>query len=49
MMVAKVRERLVVNKQILQKFSMDRLNLKKLNEAEDKEKPLVGEVSANFC
>jgi hypothetical protein len=30
--VAKVRERLAVNKQISQRFDMEGLNLKKLNE-----------------
>jgi hypothetical protein len=35
--VAKVKERLAVNKQRSQKFYMERLNLKKLNKVEDKE------------
>jgi hypothetical protein len=35
--VAKVRERLAVNKQISQKFNMERFNLKKLNDVEGKE------------
>jgi hypothetical protein len=33
-MVAKVRERLAVNKQVGHKFVMDRFNLRKLNELE---------------
>jgi hypothetical protein len=35
--VAKVRERLAVNKQKSRRFHMERLNLKKLNEVEGKE------------
>jgi hypothetical protein len=34
--VAKVRERLAVNKQISQRFHMGRFNLEKLNEVEGK-------------
>jgi hypothetical protein len=34
--VAKVRERLAVNKQRSQRFHMERFNLKKLNEVEGK-------------
>jgi hypothetical protein len=37
LVVAKVRERLAVNKQRSQRFDMGRFNLKKLNEVEDKE------------
>ena len=33
-MVAKVRERLAVSKQVAQKFDMERFNLRKLNELE---------------
>jgi hypothetical protein len=36
--VAKIRERLAVNKQGSHKFHMERFNLKKLNEVEGKEK-----------
>jgi hypothetical protein len=36
--VAKVRERLAVNKQRSHRFHMDRSNLKKLNDVEGKEK-----------
>jgi hypothetical protein len=36
--VAKVRERLAVNKQRSQRFEMERFNLKKLHEVESKEK-----------
>jgi hypothetical protein len=35
--VAKVRERLAVNKQRSQRFDMERFNLKKLNDVECKE------------
>jgi hypothetical protein len=35
--VAKVRERLEVNKQTTHKFDLERINLKKLNEVECKE------------
>jgi hypothetical protein len=38
LVVAKVRERLAVNKQILQRFHMERFNLKKLKDIESKEK-----------
>jgi hypothetical protein len=47
-MVAKVRERLAVNKQKSHRFHMERLNLKKLNEVEDKEQYRV-EVSNRFA
>jgi hypothetical protein len=47
LVVAKVRERLAVNKQGSPKFRMERFNLKKLNEVEGKEKYRV-EVS-NRC
>jgi hypothetical protein len=46
--VAKVRERLAVNKQRSQRFHMERFNLKKLNEVEDKEQYHV-EVSNKFA
>jgi hypothetical protein len=46
--VAKVRERLAVNKQISQRFDMERFNPKKLNEVEGKEKFHV-EVSNRFA
>jgi hypothetical protein len=36
--VAKIRERLAVNKQGSHKFQMERFDLKKLNEVEGKEK-----------
>jgi hypothetical protein len=36
--VAEVRERLAVNKQRSHRFCMERFNLNKLNEVEDKEK-----------
>jgi hypothetical protein len=35
-MVAEVRERLAIIKETVHKFHMERLNLKKLNEVEDK-------------
>jgi lipopolysaccharide export system protein LptC len=38
LVVAKGRERLAVNKQRSQRFHMERLNLKKLNEVKGKEK-----------
>jgi hypothetical protein len=44
LMVAKVRERLAVNKQRSHRFHMERFNLKKLNEVEGKEQYRV-EVS----
>jgi hypothetical protein len=46
--VAKVRERLAVNKQRSQRFNMERFNLKKLNDAEGKEQFRV-EVSNRFA
>jgi hypothetical protein len=36
LLVAKVRDRLAVNKQRLHRFHMERFNLKKLNKAEGK-------------
>jgi glycosyltransferase involved in cell wall biosynthesis len=47
-MVAKVRERLVVNKQTSHRFHMERFNLKKLNVDKGKEKYQV-EVSNRFA
>jgi hypothetical protein len=46
--VAKVRERLAVNKQRSQRFDMERFNLKKLNDVEGKEK-YWAEVSNRFA
>jgi hypothetical protein len=46
--VAKVRERLAVNKQRSQRFHMERFNLRKLNEVENKEQYHV-EVSNGFA
>jgi hypothetical protein len=46
--VAKVRERLAVNKQTSHRFNMERFNLKKLNEVEGKEQFRV-EVSNGFA
>jgi hypothetical protein len=46
--VAKVRERLAVNKQRSRRFHMERFNLQKLNEVEDKEQYRV-EVSNRFA
>jgi hypothetical protein len=46
--VAKVRERLAVNKQRSQRFYMQGFNLKKLNEVEGKEKYHI-EVSNRFA
>jgi hypothetical protein len=46
--VAKVRDRLAVNKQSSHRFPMDRFNLKKLNVVEGKEKYRV-EVSNRFA
>jgi hypothetical protein len=48
LVVAKVRERLVANKQTSQRFDMERFNLKKLNEVEGKERYRV-EVSNRFA
>jgi hypothetical protein len=48
LMVAKVRERLAVNKQRSQRFDMERFNLKKLNGVEGKEQFRV-EVSNRFA
>jgi hypothetical protein len=45
--VAKIRERIVVNKQGSYRFHMERFNLKKLNEVEGKVKYRV-EVSNRF-
>jgi hypothetical protein len=46
--VAKIRERLAVNKQRSHRFHMERFNLKKLNEVEDNEQYHV-EVSNRFA
>jgi hypothetical protein len=46
--VAKVRERLAVNKQLSQRFDMERFNLKKLNDVEGKEQFRV-EVTNRFA
>jgi hypothetical protein len=46
--VAKVRERLIANKQRSQRFHMDRFYLKKLHEVECKEQ-YRGEVSNRFA
>jgi hypothetical protein len=46
--VAKVRERLAVNKQRSQRYDMERFNLKKLNDVEGKEQFRV-EVSDRFA
>jgi hypothetical protein len=48
LVVAKVRERLAVNKQRSQRFHMEMFNLKKLNEVEGKEQYYV-EVSNRFA
>jgi hypothetical protein len=48
LVVAKVRQRLAVNKQRSQRFHMERFNLKKINEVEAKEKYHV-EVSNRFA
>jgi hypothetical protein len=48
LVVAKIRERLAVNKQGSHKFHLERFNLKKLNAAEGKEKYHV-EVSNRFA
>jgi hypothetical protein len=48
LVVAKVRERLAVNKQRSQRFDMERFNLKKLNNVEGKEQFRV-EVSNRFA
>jgi hypothetical protein len=45
--VAKVRERLAVNKQGSQRFHLERFNLKKLYEVESKEQ--YAEVSNRFA
>jgi hypothetical protein len=46
--VAKVRERLAVNKQRLQRFHMERFDVKKLNEVEGREQYRV-DVSNRFA
>jgi hypothetical protein len=46
--VAKVREKLAVNKQRSQRFHMERFNLKKLNDVEGKEQFRV-KVSNRFA
>jgi hypothetical protein len=46
--VAKVRERLAVSKQITHGFHMERFNLKKLNVVEDKEQYRI-EISNRFA
>jgi hypothetical protein len=46
--VAKIRERIAVNKQGSHKLHMERFNLKKINEVEGKEKYRV-EVSNRFA
>jgi hypothetical protein len=48
LVVAKVRERLSVNKQRSQRFNVERFNLKKLNDVEGKEQFHV-EVSNRFA
>jgi hypothetical protein len=48
LVVAKVKERLAVNKQRSQRFNMERFNLKKLNDVEGKEQFRV-EVSNRFA
>jgi hypothetical protein len=48
LVVAKVRERLAVNKQRSHRFHVERFSLKKLNEAEGKEQFCV-EVSNKFA
>jgi hypothetical protein len=48
LVVAKVRERLAVNKQRSHRFDMERFNLKKLNDVESKEQFRV-EVSNRFA
>jgi hypothetical protein len=48
LVVAKVMERLAVNKQRSHRFHMERFNLKKLNEVEGKEQYRV-EVSNTFA
>jgi hypothetical protein len=48
LVVTKIRERLAVNKQGSHKFHMERFNLKKLKEVEDKEKYCVA-VSNRFA
>jgi hypothetical protein len=48
LVVAKIRERLAVNRQEWYKFYMERFNLKKLNEVEGKEKYRI-EVSKRFA
>jgi hypothetical protein len=45
--VAKIRERLAVNKQRSHRFCMERFSLKKLNEAEVKTKPGYFFLSGN--
>jgi hypothetical protein len=46
--VAKIRERLAVNKQKSHRFHMERFNLRKLNEVEGKEKYRI-QVSNRFA
>jgi hypothetical protein len=47
LVVAKVRERLAMSKQTTHRVHMERFNLKKLNEVEDKEQYCV-EISNRF-
>jgi hypothetical protein len=42
LVVAKIRERMTVNKQGSHKFHMERFNLDKLNEVEGKERSQIG-------
>jgi hypothetical protein len=44
LVVAKIMERLAVNKQVSHKFHMERFNLKTLNEVEGKEKYVLRSV-----
>jgi hypothetical protein len=48
LVVAKVRERLAVTKQMTHRFHMERFNLKKLNEVEGKEQYHI-EISNKFA
>jgi len=48
MVIAKVRERLAVGKQTAQRFDMQRFNLRKLNESEDREQDQI-EITNRFA
>jgi hypothetical protein len=48
LVVAKIRERLAVNKRMIRKMDVERFNLKQLNEEEGKEQYQVIIISLQF-